>query len=38
MGKNYVKRIVELKLSAESQMLFEKSVVKVKKAIAELKL
>jgi malate dehydrogenase len=38
LGKNGVERIVELKLSAESQMLFEKSVAKVKKAIAELKL
>jgi malate dehydrogenase len=37
LGKNGVEKIVELKLSSESQMLFEKSVVKVKKAIATLK-
>ena len=37
LGKNGVERIVELKLSAESKMLFEKSVAKVKNAIAALK-
>ena len=37
LGKNGVERIVELELSSESQMLFEKSVAKVKKAIASLK-
>ena len=37
LGKNGVERIVELKLSAESKMLFEKSVAKIKNAIAELK-
>jgi malate dehydrogenase len=37
LGKNGVERIVELELSSESQMLFEKSVAKVKKAISTLK-
>ena len=37
LGKNGVERIVELTLSPESQMLFEKSVAKVQKAIATLK-
>jgi len=37
LGKNGVERIVEIKLSAESKMLFEKSVAKVKNAIAALK-
>jgi malate dehydrogenase len=37
LGKNGVERIVELELSSESQMLFEESVAKVKKAIAALK-
>jgi malate dehydrogenase len=37
LGKNCVERIVELELSSESQMLFEESVAKVKKAIAALK-
>jgi len=36
LGKNGVERIIELKLSEESQMLFEKSVAKVKKAIETL--
>lgn len=36
LGKNGVERIIELKLSEESQMLFEKSVSKVKKAIETL--
>ena len=36
LGKNGVERIIELKLSEESQMLFEKSVTKVKKAIETL--
>ena len=38
LGKNGVERIIELKLSAESEMLFEKSVAKVTKAIDALKL
>jgi malate dehydrogenase len=37
LGKNGVERIIELKLSSESQMLFEKSVDNVKKAITQLK-
>jgi malate dehydrogenase len=37
LGKNGVEKIVELKLSSETQMLFEKSVAKIKKAIATLK-
>jgi len=37
LGKNGVERIVELKLSAESKMLFEKSVDNIKKAITQLK-
>jgi malate dehydrogenase len=37
LGKNGVERIIELKLSSESQMLFDKSVDKVKKAITQLK-
>jgi malate dehydrogenase len=37
LGKNGVERIIELKLSSESQMLFDKSVDKVKQAIAQLK-
>ncbi len=37
LGKNGVERIVELKLSSESKLRFEKSVAKVKKAIASLK-
>ncbi len=37
LGKNGVERIIELKLSTESKMLFEKSVAKVKKAIETLK-
>lgn len=37
LGKNGVERIIELKLSSESQMLFGKSVNKVKQAIAQLK-
>jgi malate dehydrogenase len=37
LGTNGVERIIELKLSSESQMLFEKSVDKVKKSIAQLK-
>ena len=36
LGKNGVERIIELKLSEESQMLFEKSVAKVKKTIETL--
>lgn len=36
LGKNGVERIIELKLSEESQKLFEKSVAKVKKAIETL--
>jgi malate dehydrogenase len=36
LGKNGVERIIELNLSEESQMLFEKSVAKVKKAIETL--
>jgi len=36
LGKNGVERIIELKLSEESQILFEKSVAKVKKAIETL--
>jgi malate dehydrogenase len=36
LGKNGVEKIVELKLSPESKMLFEKSVAIVKKAIATL--
>ena len=37
LGKNGVEKIVELKLSPESQKLFEKSVAKVETAIATLK-
>ncbi len=37
LGKNGVERIIELKLSSESQMLFDKSVNKVKQAITQLK-
>jgi malate dehydrogenase len=37
LGRNGVERIVELKLSDESRLRFEKSVEKVKKAIASLK-
>ena len=37
LGKNGVERIIELKLSSESQMLFDQSVYKVKKAITQLK-
>lgn len=37
LGKNGVERIIELKLSTESKLRFEKSVAKVKKAIASLK-
>ena len=37
LGKNGVERIIELKLSSESQMLFDQSVDKVKKAITQLK-
>jgi len=37
LGKNGVERIIELKLSSESQILFDKSVDKVKKSIAQLK-
>jgi len=37
LGKNGVERIIELKLSSESQLLFDKSVDKVKKAITQLK-
>jgi malate dehydrogenase len=37
LGKNGVERIVELQLSPESKLLFEKSVAKVKNAIATLK-
>jgi malate dehydrogenase len=37
LGKNGVERIIELKLSSESQILFEKSVDKVKKSINQLK-
>ena len=37
LGKNGVERIIELKLSSESQMLFDESVDKVKKAITQLK-
>ena len=36
LGKNGVERIIELKLSEDSQMLFEKSVAKVKKTIETL--
>ncbi|PVX25797.1 MAG: malate dehydrogenase [Candidatus Bathyarchaeum sp.] len=36
LGKNGVERIIELKLSPESKVLFEKSVTKVKKGIATL--
>jgi malate dehydrogenase len=37
LGKNGVERIIELKLSSESQLLFEKSVDNIKKAITQLK-
>jgi len=37
LGKNGVERVIELKLSSESQMLFDQSVDKVKKAITQLK-
>jgi malate dehydrogenase len=37
LGKNGVEKIVELKLSSESQKLFEESVAKVEKAVATLK-
>jgi malate dehydrogenase len=37
LGKNGVERIIELKLSSESQMLFDQSVDKVKKTITQLK-
>jgi malate dehydrogenase len=37
LGKNGVERIIELKLSSDSQMLFDKSVNKVKQAITQLK-
>ncbi|MCJ7722055.1 malate dehydrogenase [Candidatus Bathyarchaeota archaeon] len=37
LGKNGVERIIELKLSSESQLLFDNSVDKVKKAITQLK-
>ena len=37
LGKNGVERIIELELSADSRLLFEKSVDKIKKAIAALK-
>jgi malate dehydrogenase len=37
LGKNGVERIIELKLSSESQILFDKSVDKIKKSIAQLK-
>lgn len=37
LGKNGVERIIELKLSSDSQMLFNKSVNKVKHAITQLK-
>lgn len=36
LGKNGVEKIIELKLSKESKMRFEESVVKVEKAIASL--
>ncbi len=38
LGKNGVERIVELKLSAESQMRFDKSLAVIKAAVAQLKL
>ena len=37
LGKNGVEKIIELKLSPESQKLFEESVAKVETAIATLK-
>jgi malate dehydrogenase len=37
LGKNGVERIIELKLSSKSQMLFNKSVEKVKQSITQLK-
>jgi malate dehydrogenase len=37
LGKNGMERIIELKLSSESQTLFNKSVDKVTKAITQLK-
>ena len=37
LGKNGVERIIKLKISDESQMLFNKSVDKVKKVITQLK-
>jgi malate dehydrogenase len=37
LGKNGVEKIIELQLSAESKMRFEKSVAKLKTAIASLK-
>jgi malate dehydrogenase len=37
LGKNGIERIIELKLSSESQMLFDQSVDKVKQAITHLK-
>ncbi len=36
LGKNGVERIIELELSAESKLLFQESIYKVKKAIATL--
>jgi malate dehydrogenase len=38
LGKNGVEKIIELQLSAESKMRFEKSVAKLKKTIASLKI
>jgi malate dehydrogenase len=37
LGKNGVERIIELKLSPESQQRFEKSITAIKTAVAALK-